>query len=140
VPLGVLQRNENKLDQMCDIMEKLHNYVPSKDVQQWYDLFQDGHLIEIDEEIFYQILLGGDQLTVAQARRNAVIRSDHHTSVCSRIDCLEGLLPVCKDWYAKQCLLKVINRVLFVSNFKHGVCRRFGSTFSVNLHQLKREH
>jgi len=107
VPLGVLQRNENKLDQMCEIMDKLHDYVPAQQVVEYFDVFEDNDPIEMDEQIYHQILLGGDQLTVAHARGSASIRADHITHVCSRRDRLEGLLPVVEDWHAKQCLLKV---------------------------------
>lgn len=93
---------------MCEIMDKLHEYVPATDVKEFYDLFDDGDIIEVEEEVFYQILFGGDQLTVARARGSAAIWSDHVTSICSRRDRLEGLLPVVEDWHAKQCLLKVI--------------------------------
>lgn len=65
MPLGVFKRNENKLDQMCEIMDKLHEYVPAVDVKEFYDLFDDGCIIEVEEEMFHQILFGGDQLTVA---------------------------------------------------------------------------
>ena len=61
----------------------------------------------MDEEIYHQILLGGDQLTVARARGSVAVRADHIAHVCSRRDRLEGLLPVVEDWHAKQCLLKV---------------------------------
>lgn len=107
MPLGVIQRNENKLDEMCDILDKLHKYVPAADATESYDMFEDG-IIEVEEEMFHQILFGGDQLTVARARGSAAIQSDHVTSICSRRDRLEGLFPVVEDWHAKQCLLKVI--------------------------------
>lgn len=106
--LGVLQRNENKLDQMCEIMDKLHEYVPAQQVVESFDVFGDSDPIEADEHIYHQILLGGDQLTVARARGSAAVRVDHMTHVCSRRDRLEGLLPVVEDWHAKQCLLKVL--------------------------------
>lgn len=105
MPLGVFQR---KLDQMCEIMDKLHEYVPVVDVKEFYDLFDDGCIIEVEEEMFHQILFGGDQLTVARARGSVAIRSDHVTSICSGRDRLEGLFPVAEDWHTKQCLLKVI--------------------------------
>ena len=103
MPLGVLQRNENKMEDMCDIMDKLHEYVPSKPIRESFPLFADEPGVEIDDEIFHQILLGGDQLTVARARGSIGARQDHVT----RRERLEGLLPVVEDWHAKQCLLKV---------------------------------
>jgi len=105
----VFQRNENRLDEMAEIMEKLHEYVPAVNVKEHYDLFDDGYLFDVDEEVFHQILFGGDQLTVARARGSSIMRSDHVTSLSSRRDRLEGLLPVAEDWHAKQCLLKVNN-------------------------------
>ena len=92
---------------MCEIMEKLHEYVPATNVKEYYDLFDDGYLMEVEEETFHQILFGGNQLTVARARGSCSIRCDHVTSITSRRDRLEGLLPVVEDWHAKQCLLKV---------------------------------
>ena len=84
--------NKNKLGEMCDI---IGDYVPARDVKQWYDLFKDNRAIEIDEEMFHQMLFEGDQLTVARVRRSVAIRSDLHSNICSSRDPLEGLLPVC---------------------------------------------
>jgi len=103
VPLGVLLRNENKIDEMCDIMDKMHEYVPCKHVVERFLLFDDDDDIEVDEENFHQILFGGDQLTVARARGSIAARQDHFT----RREKLEGLMPVIEDWHAKQYLLKV---------------------------------
>ena len=51
---------------MCDVMGKLHEYVPAKNVKKLYDLFNDGNCVEIDEEVFHQILFGGDQCRFIQ--------------------------------------------------------------------------
>ena len=91
------------MEDMCDIMDKLHEYVPSKPVTESFPLFADEPDVEIDDEMFHQILLGGDQLTAARARGSIAARQDHIT----RRERLEGLLPVVEDWHAKQCLLKV---------------------------------
>jgi len=72
-----MQRNENKLDEMCQIMDKLHEYVPAKGVVEVYDLFDDGNCIERDEEVVHQILFGRDQFTVARAKGSTSICSDH---------------------------------------------------------------
>ena len=100
---------------MCEIMDKVHDYVPAKHVMETYDLFDDDEHIQIDEEIFHQILFGGDQLTVVRARSSQAVRADHSTrgQICTRRDRLEGLLPVVEDWHTKQCLLKVIH--IFIS-------------------------
>ena len=80
---------------MCEIMDKLHDYVPTQQVVESYNIFRDGNPIKI--VCFHQILLGGDQLTVAPARGSAAIRADHITYICTRKDCLEGLLPVVEE-------------------------------------------
>jgi len=90
----VVQLNENKLVEMCQVNE----YVPTKDVKELYDLYNDGNCI--DEVVFHQILLGGYQL-----RGSAAICSDHVLSTCTRRNHLEGLLPVVEDLHAEQCLL-----------------------------------
>lgn len=92
---------------MCEIMDKLHDYVPAKQVVETFDIFEDGNPVEMEECVFHQILLGGDQLTVARARGSAAIHADHIAHICTSRDRLEGLLPVVEDWHAKQCLLKV---------------------------------
>ena len=66
-------------------------------VKEFYDLFHDGCFIEVEEEMFHQILFVGDQLTVARARGSAAIYSDHVTGICPRTYCLEGLFLVAED-------------------------------------------
>uniref|UniRef100_A0A1X7TRY5 DUF6589 domain-containing protein n=2 Tax=Amphimedon queenslandica TaxID=400682 RepID=A0A1X7TRY5_AMPQE len=65
VPLGVELRNENKLDEMCAIMDNLHKYIPSVPVKRSVNL-ADGEVHEMDDHIVYPILFGGDQLTAAR--------------------------------------------------------------------------
>ena len=73
--LGSYWSFSNRLDEMCDVLEKLHEYVPAINVKEYYDLFDDSCLIEV-EEIFHRILFGGDQLTVARARGSSIMRCD----------------------------------------------------------------
>ena len=82
---------------------KLHEYVPSKPVIESFSLFAGESDVEFDDKIFHQILLGGDQLTIARACGSIDALQDHITWR----ELLEGLLPVIEDWHAKQCLLKV---------------------------------
>ena len=42
-------------------------------VKEFYDLFNDGCIIEVEEEMFHQILSVGDQPTAARARGSAAI-------------------------------------------------------------------
>ena len=56
MPLGVILQNENKVDGMCAIMDELHKYVPKILKHQ-----------RSTEDRLYQVLAGGDQVTVVRA-------------------------------------------------------------------------
>jgi len=45
---------------------------------------------------FFQILIGGDQLTVARMRGVQVLRDTH----AKRVEQFEGLIAVIEDWHA----------------------------------------
>ena len=54
VPLSVFQWNENITTGLnVWIMDKLHEYIPAVDVKEFYDLFYDGCIIEVEEEMFH---------------------------------------------------------------------------------------
>lgn len=98
----MIDKNENKVDEMCDIMDELHKLVPSKITQSNYTL-PDGDVQSFLGETFHQLLLGGDQLTAARCRGSAAARCDSDT----KKERLYGLMPVSEDWHAKYCLCKV---------------------------------
>lgn len=52
------------MDQMCLILDQLHKYVPIVNVPR-RTVLPDG---EYNEDNMYEILAGGDQLTVTRAR------------------------------------------------------------------------
>jgi len=88
---------------MCHIMDKLHTLVPNKTTIISHFTLSEGESEAILGETFYQLLLGGDQLTTAHCRRSAAARCDMDTKT-SRF---YGLVPVSKDWLSKYCLCKV---------------------------------
>ena len=102
VPLGILHHNENRVDEMSQIMDHIHQYVPSKSVYNSRTL-SNGDVFDQNNQFFHRTLFGGDQLTVARARGGIAIRQDHDVIEQN----LDGLLQVVEDWHAKQCLLKV---------------------------------
>ncbi len=102
VPVGVLLFNENKVDEMCKILDELHKYVPAKKTHTEITL-PDGGTLPHDDYKLYQVLLGGDQLTVARVRGAVAIRSNHENAK----DRLEGIVPVVEDWHARQVLMQV---------------------------------
>ena len=98
----MIKKCENKVDEMCSILNELHNYVPTEKVTLNLTL-PTGNSRPLDSEVFHRILLGGDQLTAARARSSCMARADHGSSrkrLC-------GVLPVIEDWHAKMCYLKV---------------------------------
>jgi len=54
-------------------------------------------VVPVDETKCHQILLGGDQLTVARARGSQLAIADG----CSVSKGMEGLVPVVEDWHTR---------------------------------------
>ena len=103
VPLGVLNKSEMKYDDMIDIMDHLHQYVPTQTSVVQVDLPEPDGKIDITKTSFHTILFGGDQLTSKRARGSQMIRSNSITSTQQ----INGLLPCTEDWHARLCLLQV---------------------------------
>lgn len=68
VPLGVLNKNENKGDDMVDIMSHIQQYVPAVQYTKSIFLPETSEAVEVRHARYHKILFGGDQLTVARAR------------------------------------------------------------------------
>ena len=71
MPLGVILKNENVLNEMVDILDELHKYVPTKQTIEEFEVVHSEDKIEhlsLKVDHFQHILLGGDQLTVARIR------------------------------------------------------------------------
>lgn len=102
IPLGIILRNENKLDEMTEIMEHLHKYVPFETCAEQFQL-ASGEELTIASNKMHHILIGGDQLTVARIRsvQEGLLNSN------SPRERMEGLVPVVEDWHAKVIFLKV---------------------------------
>ena len=100
--MGVQLKNENKLEEMADILEEFHKYVPNH-ASEGNIVLPDGHTRNFDNTLFHKLLVGGDQLTVARVRgatalRSALSKSIHH---------LACVTPVVEDWHARMTLMKV---------------------------------
>lgn len=100
--MGIELKNENKTDEMCQIMDSLHKYVPSIAKDETLTL-PNGELLSVSNKELWETLFGGDQLTVVRARGAIDIRDDHNPSS----DKLRGLLPVIEDWHSRMTILKV---------------------------------
>ena len=95
--------NENKLDEMCTIMEGLHKYVPSKPFTTRIHLESGETLEHHDAALFV-----GHQLTFARAQGAQASRASHDTNH----DRLKGLIPAAADWHTRIILLQVCNIII----------------------------
>jgi L1 cell adhesion molecule like protein len=102
VPLGIDLHNENKVDEMCKILEAHHMYVPTIASKKKIAL-PHGEFMEVPNTDMWNILLGGDQLTVARARGAALVTASHDTTK----DQLKGPIPTIEDWHCRMTLMKV---------------------------------
>ena len=96
VPLGVILKNENKLEDMVDILDELHKYVPHVRTTQSFDSIQSNgakETVQVCIDHFNHTFIGGDKLTSARVRGSLRVRGNSHT----RRDRLEGLIPVSED-------------------------------------------
>lgn len=99
-------KNENKTDDMVDIMSHLHQYVPAVEYTRKVFIPTTEETVEVPQARFYSILFGGDQLTVARARGAKKVR----VNSVSQITRLDGLIPCAEDWHTKLNLLGVCYR------------------------------
>jgi len=89
------------LTEMCEILQSFNCYVPSQKVTK--QITVHGRDYQYDDSKLFQLLLFGDQLTVARAR-SAMLLRDPHLLV---EDKLTGFVPTCADWHARICLVEV---------------------------------
>ena len=107
VPLGVLLRDENKLEEMVDVLVNLQQYVPLTIHSKEVEVPSTEETMSMQEAHIHQILFGGDFLTAKRARGAQRIRSNSTHDY----DKLKGFLPVSEDWHTKQCFLSVSDTI-----------------------------
>ena len=103
VPLGILPFNENKNEEMIQILSHLHQYVPVMEYDE--DLFVPSinEEVTVPKALFSPVLLGGDQLTAARARGAKKAK----VSANIPLKRLEGIVPVAEDWHTKMNFMAV---------------------------------
>ena len=96
--------NETYIDQMCQIMDNMHKYVPSISYEKRVK-HPSGQDIVVNDTVLCEVLFGDDQLTVARARSSIAVQANHPIQQGK----LWGLVPVIEDWhmYSRMTLLKV---------------------------------
>ena len=100
LPLGVQLKNEMYLTDMCSVLDSFNAYVPMEESTKCIEVA--GDLYFYDDTKLVQLLLFGDQLTVARARSASKLR-DTQTEAK---DTLQGFVPVIADWHTRICLLE----------------------------------
>ncbi len=95
--MSIIPKNENKGDEMVDIMDTMHTYVPMIETSQAVIVPSLNESVQVRKATSFPILVHGDYLTASRARgaQKAKINSE---SPSSR---LEGLVPVAADWHTK---------------------------------------
>ena len=106
VPLGVLAKNENKGDDMMEIMYHIHKYVPLVDTFEETEVETESGVTfgaEIPRSRIQQVIFGGNQLTAARARGAQGAKTN------SFIPCLQldRIIPCAEDWHMKLNFLEV---------------------------------
>ena len=96
-------KNENKTDEMIDILTYLHQYVPMIGSKSVVKVPTTNDYEEMVTEKLHHLLIGGDQLTAERVRGAQMVRQNS-THAMGR---LEGYIPVSEDWHAKVCFLQV---------------------------------
>ncbi len=102
-PLGILPHDENKTDQMIEIMETTQQYVPLIDKVK--DVYVDStdETVQVHTALGHAILFAGDQKTASRARSAQKAR----TNALKPSKQLIGLIPIASDWHTKVKLLDV---------------------------------
>ena len=103
VPLGVQFKNELYLADMCAVLENFNCYVPTEIHTKSVEI--NGKQYFYDDSKLIQLLLFGDQLTVARARGALQLRDPQITAQ----DTLKGYVPTIADWHTRICFLEVCN-------------------------------
>ena len=100
-------KNENVLNDMVDIVDELHKYIPKTTSVQTFQVNTEGggsEVVTLNIDHFYHILIGGYQLTAARIRGGQGILSNS----INGWERGEGLIPIIEDWHTKLCYMKVV--------------------------------
>ena len=126
---------------MCSILDVLATYVPA--IESSKTVVIEDEEYEVDATKVYQLLLFGDQLTVARIRSASLIRCTTDTSILEKF---EGFTPAIADWHARAIFLDVSYKsfkFLYLQYYllTQTIWKRFYSAKSVadkgTLYQLK---
>ena len=95
--------NENKGDEMIQILLHLQQYIPVKKYNEEVCIPNQQEVVKTTNVLLQKLPFGGDQLTVAHVR-------SAQAAICNDLNAfkrLEDFIPVIQDWHAKVVLLEV---------------------------------
>ena len=99
VPLGVILKNENVIEDMIGIVSEMHKYVPTK----YKETIDENTQKVVSSDVLHSILFGRDQLTRKRSETAIELRKNGTSPAMQ----LKGLIPMCEDWHTKRVLLEV---------------------------------
>ena len=103
IPLEIQFKDENKTEDMVEIMAELQQYVPMVEVLKDVYVPNIDKTVQVVETLSHPIEFAGDQKMAARGR-GAQKAKTHKSSLSGR---LAGLVPVAADWHTKVKLLDV---------------------------------
>lgn len=77
--------------------------MPTLNLERQFQIYPSSEEEVLHNDRFHQVLLGGDQVTVARARSCQRGRGNSDSGVCK----LNGFIPVAEDWHTGVILLTV---------------------------------
>ena len=101
VPLGVQLHNENKLNEMAQILVALNKYVPTENTEVSMEVNGTTY-VQQEARVWLRIIFG-DQPTSARVRGAVALCCFHKTSLTR----LDGYVAATRDWHAELCLVTV---------------------------------
>ena len=101
--MSIIPKNENKGDEMVDIMDTIHPYVPMVETTDEILVPSRNETAEVKRARSFPILLHGDYLTACRARSAQKVKINSKTQSKR----LEGLVPAAADWHTKLKALEV---------------------------------
>lgn len=102
VPLGILFKNENKGEDMVDIVTHVHQYVPFIEYTAVHTFEDNSQSIPIVRAVMYPIVFG-DQLTTARIRA----AQKHRCNADTPVKRLLGVRAMSEDWHTKLTVMEV---------------------------------
>ena len=119
------------LTEMCDVLDSFTKYVPIEVHTNSVEV--KGNTYVYDNSKMIQLLLFGDQLTVARAWAASVLRDLQ----VGKKDTLKAYVPTISDWHARICLLEV--REIIFDLFTYTLFYRSYGKYSIskNLRMIK---